>query len=94
MRTRGLGERWHHEEKHNVIIRPRCQTRGRYFPRENFHNNCKDLEMMEVQKIFPLSVAGCKLAVSCSDHVNSCKYSFCALLGAVRALVSCLSLST
>ena len=32
MRTRGLGERWHHEEKHNVIIRPRCQTRGRYFP--------------------------------------------------------------
>ena len=96
MRTRGLGERerWHREEKHNVIIRPHCQTRGRYYPRENFLNNCKDLGMMAVQKISP-PVAGCKLAISCGDHVNSCKYSFCALLCRAWccALVCCLSLT-
>ena len=56
MRTRGLGERerWHREEKHNVIIRPHCQTRGRYSPKENFPNICKDLRMMAVRKISPL----------------------------------------
>ena len=47
MRTRRLGERerWHREEKHNVIIRPHCQTRGRYSPKDNFPNMCKDLRI-------------------------------------------------